>query len=162
MQRVVVCCSVFYKYLICLVCCSVLQRVAIYIQCAISAICIRTYMWMGHACCSVLQCVAVCFHIYMICSRELQCVAAYSHVYASGRTCGWFLRVAACCSVLQSVAVCSHIYMICCSVLQCSTMCSHVYTICIWTYMWMGHAHSIHRCLTYVHVRICIWGGYDE
>ena len=105
-------------------------------------------------CCSVLQCVAVCCSV-------LQCVAVCSHVYT---LCIWtymWMRQALC-SVLQCVSVCSYKYMICCSVLQCVAVCSHTYTMCTRTYTSMGHAHYTHRCLAYVHVRICIVYIYEN
>jgi len=69
-------------------------------------------------CCSVLQCVAVCYSCVAVCcsvlqsvTRVLQCVAVCCRV------------LLVCCSVLQCVAVCCRVSLVCCSVLQCVAEC---------------------------------------
>jgi len=79
-----------------------------------------------HACCNVLQCVAVCCSVLVSVCRA---------------RCVWGARVlqcaAVCCSVLQCVGVCMSCKMcvgcmcvaVCCSVLQCVAVCCSVYVV---------------------------------
>ena len=64
-------------------------------------------------CCSVLQCVAVCYHYYLLVGSALRSRALPSPSLQNTVQC--VECVAVCCNVLQCVAVC-------CSVLHCVTM----------------------------------------
>ena len=71
------------------------------------------------ACCSMLQCVAVCSGVLLVVTSVLQCVAVCVAVCCSISHGGVFqlgLHALVCGSVLQCVAVC-------CSVLQCVAWC---------------------------------------
>jgi len=85
-----------------------------------------------HACCCVLQCVAVCCSV-------LQCFAACSTLIALGYS-HVFQRVAVYYSVLQCIAM----Y---CSVLQCVA----VFCGLVWCLYWIGHTYC--DCNTQQHSR---------
>ena len=86
-----------------------------------AAACSEVHMMSLLACCSVLQCVAMC------CSILLRFAMYGGNVIQSVLQC-----VAVCCSALQCVAVCCRVpplsvgrvrVMVCCSVLQCVLVC---------------------------------------
>ena len=87
-------------------------------------------------CCSVLQCVAVCYSELKYAAvlsgdrpRALYVAVRCSVLQSVAECCRVLQCVAECCSVLQCVAACCSVLQcvaVCCSVLQCVAVCCRV------------------------------------